>query len=67
MIDRERRRRETQTLERQIADNVKQIVRERDRLIRSVVAAENSVDLSRREVEVAQLRYETACRTTSTW
>jgi len=59
VIDRERRRRETQTLERQIADNVKQIVRERDRLIRSVVAAETSVDISKREVEVAQLRYET--------
>lgn len=59
VIDRERRRREIQTLERQIADNVKQIVRERDRLIRTVVAAETSVDISKREVEVAQLRYET--------
>jgi len=58
MIDRERRRREAETLERQIADNVKQIVRERERLIRNVAAAENSVDLSRREVEVAQMRYE---------
>lgn len=59
IIDRERRNRDTQTLERQIADNVKQIVRERDRLIRNVLAAETSVDLSKREVEVAQLRYET--------
>lgn len=58
MIDRERRRREAETLERQIADNVKQIVRERERLIRNVAAAENGVDLSRREVDVAQLRYE---------
>jgi outer membrane protein TolC len=58
-IDRERRRREVQTLERQIADGVKQIVRDRDRLIRSVIAAETSVDISKREVEVAQLRYET--------
>ena len=58
MIDRERRRREAETLERQIVDNVKQIVRERERLIRNVAAAENGVDLSRREVEVAQLRYE---------
>ena len=58
LIDRERRRREAETLERQIADNVKQIVRERDRLTRSVVAAETSVEISRREVEVAQLRYE---------
>lgn len=58
LIDRERRKREAQTLERQIADNVKQVVRERERLIRNVAAAENSVELSRREVEVAQLRYE---------
>jgi outer membrane protein TolC len=58
VIDRERRRREAETLERQIADNVKQVVRERERLIRNVAAAENSVELSRREVEVAQLRYE---------
>ena len=58
LIDRQRRAREVDTLERQIADNVKQVVRERDRLIRNAAAAENSVELSRREVEVAQLRYE---------
>ena len=58
LLDRERRRREADTLERQIADNVKQVVRERERLIRNAAAAENSVELSRREVEVAQLRYE---------
>jgi outer membrane protein TolC len=58
LIDRDRRRRETETLERQIADNVKQVVRERNRLIRGLAAAENNVELSRREVEVAQLRYE---------
>lgn len=58
LLDRERRRRDAETLERQIADNVKQIVRERERLIRNLVAAENNVELSKREVEVAQLRYE---------
>lgn len=58
IIDRDRQRRETETLERQIADSVKQVVRERDRFIRNVAAAENGVELSRREVEVAQLRYE---------
>lgn len=58
LIDRDRRRRDTETLERQIADNVKQVIRERERLIRGVLAAETGVDLSRREVEVAQLRYE---------
>ena len=58
LLDRDRRRRDTTTLERQIADNVKQVVRERDRLVRSLAAAENGVELSRREVDVAQLRYE---------
>lgn len=58
-IERDRRRREADTLERQIADSVKQMARERDRLLRTVMAAETSVDISRREVEVAQLRYET--------
>lgn len=58
LIDRDRRRRDTETLERQIGDNVKQVVRERDRLVRSLAAAENGVELSKREVDVAQLRYE---------
>jgi outer membrane protein TolC len=58
LIDRERRRRDAETLERQITDNVKQVVRERDRLARGVQAAETTVELSKREVEVAQLRYE---------
>lgn len=59
LLDRDRRRREVATLERQIADDVKQAVRERDRLVRGVVSAETSVEISRREVEVAQLRYQT--------
>ena len=58
LIDRDRRRREIVTLERQIADSVKQVIRERDRLVRGLAAAENAVELSRREVDVAQLRYE---------
>lgn len=57
LIERERLRRDTETLERKIGDDVKQVVRERERLLRGVVAAETSVALSRREVEVAQLRY----------
>ena len=59
MLDRDRRRREVTTLERQIADDVKQAIRERDRLLRGLLSAETSVDISRREVEVAQLRYQT--------
>jgi outer membrane protein TolC len=58
LIDRERRRRDTETLERQIGDHVKQMVRERERVIRNLMSAENNVELSKREVEVAQLRYE---------
>jgi len=58
LIDRDRRKREIGTLERQISDDVKRALRERDRLIRGVVAAETSVEISRKEVDVAQLRYE---------
>ena len=58
LIDRDRRKREIDTLERQISDDVKRALRERDRLIRNVVAAETSVEISRKEVDVAQLRYE---------
>ncbi len=59
VLDRDRRRREVTTLERQIGDDVKQAIRERDRLLRGVLSAETSVEIGRREVEVAQLRYET--------
>lgn len=59
LIDRDRRTRQITTLERQINDDVKRGVRERDRLLRMVVSAETSVALSRNEVEVAQLRYDT--------
>jgi outer membrane protein TolC len=58
LLERERRRRDADTLERQITDHVKHAVRERERLVRNVTAAETSVELSRREVEVAQMRYE---------
>ena len=59
LLDRDRRRREVATLERQIADDVKQALRERDRLLRGVMSAETSVEIGRREVEVAQMRYQT--------
>jgi outer membrane protein len=58
LIDRDRRRREVTQLRRRIADEVKRGVRERDRLVRSLAAAETSVQIGRKEVEVAQLRYE---------
>src|SRR5437867_1515169 len=58
LIERDRRKREIATLQRRIADDVKHAIRERDRLVRGLAAAENSVDIARKEVEVAQLRYE---------
>jgi outer membrane protein TolC len=58
VLDRDRRRREIATLERQIADDVKLAVRERDRMVRGVMAAETSVEIGKKEVEVAELRYQ---------
>lgn len=58
ILDRDRRRREIATLERQISDDVKVAVRERDRMVRGVLAAETSVEIGRRELEVAELRYQ---------
>jgi outer membrane protein TolC len=58
LIDRDRRRREADNLRRRIADDVKHALRERDRLLRALTAAETAVELGKKEVEVAQLRYE---------
>lgn len=57
-LDQERRRRELRALERQVGDDVRRALRERDRTLRNVIATATNVDLARREVEVAQLRYE---------
>jgi outer membrane protein len=58
LIERDRRRRELATLQRRIADDVKHALREQNRLLRGLLAAENSVAIGRKEVEVAQVRYE---------
>jgi outer membrane protein TolC len=58
IIDRDRRAREISTAERQVADDVKRALRERDRLLRNVASAEANVQIAKGEVEVAQLRYE---------
>ena len=58
LINRDRRKRDADTLRRRIADDVKRAIRERDRLERTLLAAGTSVDIGRKEVEVAQLRYE---------
>ena len=58
VIDRNRRRREVDTMRRRIVEDVQRGLRSRDRWRRLVAAAETAVTLSRREVEVAQFRYE---------
>ena len=58
VINRDRRKREITTIQRQIADDVRKAVRDRDRLLRNVIAANTSATIARSEVEVAQLRYE---------
>jgi outer membrane protein TolC len=45
-------------MRRRIADDVRRAVRDRDRLLRLMTAAETAVTISQRQVEVAQLRYE---------
>jgi outer membrane protein TolC len=58
VIDRDRRRRDVETLRRRIGDDVRRQLRQRDRVIRSLSAAETNVRLAQQEVEVARLRYE---------
>ena len=58
MIERNRRRREVSTLERQIRDDVRRTLRDQGRLQRQVIAAQTAVEVSRQEVEVARMRYE---------
>jgi outer membrane protein TolC len=58
LIDRDRRRREIDTLRKRITDDVKRAIRNRDRVLRTLAAAEVGVQIGEREVEVAQLRYE---------
>jgi outer membrane protein len=58
LIERGRIDRERAALTRRIEAEVRRELRQRDRLARAVAAAETSVDLSRQEAEVAQLRYD---------
>ena len=58
LLDRNRRAREIETLQRQIGEDVRHAIRDRDRLLRNLTSAETSVTIARGEVEVAQLRYE---------
>jgi outer membrane protein TolC len=58
LIERDRRRREIDTMRKRIADDVRRGFRDRDRAVRNLTAAESSVTIAQREVEVARLRYE---------
>ncbi len=58
LLERDRQRRDLTTFERQMGDDVKRTAREQDRSLRTLAAADANVDLGRREVDVAQLRYE---------
>jgi outer membrane protein len=58
LIDRDRQKRETETLQRRVGDDVRRAIREHDRLLRSFMTAETTVGLAQKEVEVAQFRYE---------
>jgi len=58
VIDRNRRRREVSTLERQIQDDVRRSLRDQGRLQRQIIAAQTTVEISRQEVEVARMRYD---------
>lgn len=57
-IDRDRQQRDVARLRLEVADQVKRALRERNRLLRAVATAEAAIEISRQEVEVAQLRYE---------
>ena len=58
LIDRDRRRREVETMRKRIAADVKRAVRDSDRMTRNLAVSEATVDIARKEVEVAQFRYE---------
>jgi outer membrane protein TolC len=58
LIERDRRSREIDSLRKRVGDDVRRGIRQRERVIRSLAAAEATVEIARRELEVAQLRYE---------
>ena len=58
LIDRDRQRRNIDALRRRIAFDVERGVRERERALRNLTAAETNVEIAGKEVEVAQFRYD---------
>ncbi len=58
LMERDRRHRELQTLQRRIADETRRTLRQQGRLLRTLELADASVEFAEREVEVANLRYQ---------
>jgi outer membrane protein TolC len=58
LIDRDRRRRELDALQKRIAADVRRALRETTRMTERLRVSEASLEVSRKEVEVAQFRYE---------
>ncbi len=58
LINRDRQLRQIDTLRNHIAEDVRRAIRGRDRAWQTLRSAEMGVDVSRKEVEVAQLRFE---------
>jgi len=58
LIDRDRRRREIESLRRQIIEQVRRAVRQQARLVRELEVAGVAVEFAEKEVEVATLRYQ---------
>jgi outer membrane protein TolC len=58
LIERDRRRRELETLRMRIADDVRRAVRQIERLGKGLEVADASVEFARKELEVAELRYQ---------
>ena len=58
MIERDRRRREVQTLRLRISEQARRAVRQQERLLRGLEVADQSVQFAEKELEVANLRYQ---------
>jgi outer membrane protein TolC len=58
LIERDRRRREIETLKMRIVESVRRAVRQQQRLDRTLEVAEAAVEFAEKEAEVASLRYQ---------
>lgn len=58
LIERDRQTRQIATLRSRIGDDVRRVLRARERMLKALRAAELGVQIGRQEVDVAQLRYD---------